>query len=95
MEMTGWLSGQVFLQTVDEHEVQQISDFLNSRNITFHVMTVNERMVVDEAKPEEAVSTDRYSVAIQLAGFPQPLAPLLNELVQRAHGGGWAESTPG
>jgi hypothetical protein len=27
---------------------------------------------------------------IQLGGFPQVLAPALNDLVQRVHGGGWA-----
>lgn len=92
MEMTGWLSGQVFLQTVDQKEVEKISRFLTSRQITFHVLTVNERMVLDLSKPEDAVSTDRYSIAIQLAGFPQALAPLLDELVRRGHGGGWDEA---
>jgi hypothetical protein len=95
MEMTGWLSGQVFLQTVDQQEVQRVSAFLGSRQIAFHVLTVNERMVMDPEKPEDAVSTDRYSIAIQLAGFPQAIAPLLDELVRRAHGGGWDEPTAG
>lgn len=89
--MTGWLSGQVFLQTMDQQEVQQVSNFLSARQIGFHVLTVNERMVLDAGKPEDAVSTDRYSIAIQLAGFPQALAPLLDDLVRRAHGGGWEE----
>jgi len=26
---------------------------------------------------------------VQLAGFPQVVAPVLNDLVQRAHGAGW------
>jgi len=30
MEMTGWLNGQVFLQTVDEKEVGAVSEFLDA-----------------------------------------------------------------
>ncbi|MEP6598444.1 MAG: hypothetical protein ABJB98_03235 [Actinomycetota bacterium] len=89
MEMTGWLSGQVFVQTVDEKEVQQVTAFLNARGITFQLLTMSERMVLDPAQPEGAVSTDRFSIAIQLAGFPQVLAPVLTDLIQRAHGAGW------
>ena len=87
--MTGWMQGQVFVQTVDEQEVQQISAFLNSRGIDFQVLTLSERIVVDEADPASAVSTDRFSIAIQLGGFPQVLSPVLTDLVQRVHGGGW------
>ncbi|MCU1658303.1 MAG: hypothetical protein JWO57_2959, partial [Pseudonocardiales bacterium] len=47
MEMTGWLSGQVFLQTVDEKEVQAVSDFLNARGLAFQVLTLSERMMLD------------------------------------------------
>ena len=36
------------------------------------------------------MSSDRFSIAIQLGGFPQVLAPVLSDLVQRVHGGGWA-----
>jgi hypothetical protein len=47
-------------------------------------------MVLDETRPESAVTSDRFSIAIQLGGFPQVLAPVLSDLVQRVHGGGWA-----
>lgn len=90
MDMTGWINGQVFLQTVDEAEVQQVSAWLNARGISFQVLTLSERMVLDPAKPEDGVTSDRFSVAIQLAGFPQVLAPVLTDLVNRAHGAGWA-----
>jgi hypothetical protein len=87
--MTGWLQGQVFVQTVDEKEVEQITAFLNARQMTFQVLTLSERMVVDERDPASAVTSDRFSIVIQLGGFPQVLAPALNDLVQRVHGGGW------
>jgi hypothetical protein len=89
MEMTGWIAGQVFLQTMDEQEVQQVSGFLNTRGIAFQVLTLSERMGTDPTDPQLGVSTDRYSVAVQLGGFPQVVGPALNELIQRAHGGGW------
>ncbi len=92
--MTGWINGQVFLQTVDEQEVQLIGDVLNARGISFQVLTLSERMMIDPAEPGvgvgSGVSTDRFSVAVQLGGFPQVVGPLLNELIQRAHGGGWS-----
>jgi hypothetical protein len=95
MEMTGWLSGQVFLQTVDEKEVGAVSEFLNARGLTFQVLTLSERMMLDPGDPASAVSSDRFSVAIQVAGFPQVVGPALSELIQRTHGGGWdAEVTP-
>lgn len=89
MDMTGWLSGQVFLSTVDEKEVQAVSAFLNARGLAFQVLTLSERMVLDPQNPQDGVTTDRFSIAVQLGGFPQVLAPVLNDLVQRAHGGGW------
>lgn len=89
MDMTGWVTGQIFLQTVDDDEVKQVSDFLNARSIGFQVLTLSERMTLDPDVPEQAVSSDRFSIAIQLAGFPQVLGPVLSELIQRAHGGGW------
>jgi hypothetical protein len=89
MDTTGWITGQLFLQTVDDGEVQQVSDFLNARGIAFQVLTLSERMTLDPADPEQAVSTDRYSIAVQLGGFPQVVGPVLNELIQRSHGGGW------
>jgi hypothetical protein len=96
MDMTGWLSGQVFLQTVDDKEVEQISAFLNARGIAFQMLTLSERMVLDEADPSTGVSTDRFSVAIQIAGFPQVIGPVVNDLIQRTHGAGWdPEQTTG
>ncbi len=89
MDMTGWVQGQVFVQTVDEGEVEQVTTFLTARGLTFQVLTLSERMVLDEANPDSAVSTDRFSIAVQLAGFPQVVGPLLTDLVQRIHGGGW------
>ena len=89
MEMTGWLSGQVFVQTVDEKEVGAVSEFLNARGLTFQVLTLSERMTLDPSDPASAVTTDRFSVAIQVAGFPQVVGPVLSDLIQRTHGGGW------
>ena len=94
MEMTGWLSGQVFLQTVDDTEVAQASAYLNSRGLPFQVLTLSERMVTDETNPGASVSNDRFSIGVQLAGFPQVIAPALADLVQRAHGGGWDAAPP-
>ena len=90
MDMTGWLQGQVFLQTVDEKEVAAVSAHLNAQGLPFQVLTLSERMVVDDQDPNGGVSSDRFSIAIQLAGFPQVLGPVLNDLIQRAHGGSWA-----
>lgn len=92
--MTGWLSGQVFLQTVDDAEVQAVSTWLNARGIAFQVLTLSERMVLDPQDPSEGVTSDRYSIAIQVAGFPQVVTPVLTDLVNRAHGGGWADEAP-
>lgn len=89
MEMTGWLSGQVFLQTVDEKEVATVSAFLNARGTAFQVLTLSERMVMDDGDPGSTVSTDRFSIAIQVGGFPQVVGPVLNDLIQRTHGGSW------
>lgn len=89
MDMTGWLQGQVFVQTVDEKEVEAVTGFLTEQGLSFQVLTLSERMVVDEGDPSTAVTTDRFSIAIQLGGFPQVLAPVLNDLVQRVHGGTW------
>jgi hypothetical protein len=89
MDMTGWVTGQIFLQTVDEGEVKQVSDFLNARSIGFQVLTLSERMTLDPEIPEQAVSSDRFSIVVQLSGFPQVLGPILSELIQRAHGAGW------
>ena len=94
MDMTGWLNGQVFLQTVDEKEVEQVTAFLNARGLAFQVLTLSERMVVDAGDPAGAVSSDRFSIAVQLGGFPQVLAPVLNDLVQRVHGAGWDPEPP-
>jgi hypothetical protein len=92
MDMTGWVTGQLFLQTVDDDEVKQVSEFLNARGIGFQVLTLSERMSLDGGDandPSQAISSDRFSIAIQLAGFPQVIGPVLSELIQRSHGGGW------
>jgi hypothetical protein len=94
MDMTGWLQGQLFVQTVDEKEVEAVTGFLKERGLNFQVLTLSERMVLDEADPSSAVTSDRFSIAIQLGGFPQVLAPVLSDLVQRVHGGGWDPETP-
>jgi hypothetical protein len=94
MDMTGWLQGQAFVQTVDEKEVEAVTGFLKERGLAFQVLTLSERMLLDETQPESGVSSDRFSIAIQLAGFPQVLAPVLSDLVQRVHGGGWTAEPP-
>jgi hypothetical protein len=93
MDMTGWVTGQLFLQTVDDDEVKLVSEFLNARSIGFQVLTLSERMALDESSqgdPAQSISSDRFSIAIQLAGFPQVIGPILSELIQRSHGGGWS-----
>lgn len=95
MEMTGWLTGQLFLQTVDDKEVQQVSTFLNARGIAFQVLTLSERMVLDPEQPNVGVTTDRFSIAVQIGGFPQVVGPVVNDLIQRAHGAGWDTEQPG
>jgi len=97
MDMTGWVTGQLFLQTVDDDEVKQVSDFLNDRGIGFQVLTLSERMALaagDVDDPTQGVSSDRFSIAIQLAGFPQVVGPVLSELIQRSHGAGWVTESP-
>jgi hypothetical protein len=94
MEMTGWLQGQVFVQTVDEQEVATVTGYLNARGLPFQVLTLSERMVLDQENPESAVTSDRFSIAVQLGGFPQLVGPLLNDLLQRVHGGSWDPETP-
>jgi len=90
MDMTGWISGQVFFQTVDQTEVEQINAFLTSRGILSQVLTQSEHMMLDPSDPSVGVTSERFSIAIQLGGFPQVIGPVLNELIQRAHGAGWA-----
>ncbi len=94
MDMTGWISGQVFFQTVDQTEVEQINAFLGARGIASQILTQSEHMMLDPADPSVGVTSERFSIAVQLAGFPQVIGPVLNELVQRAHGGGWALEEP-
>ena len=89
MEMTGWISGQIFFQTVDQIEVEQINAFLISRGIAPQVLTQSEHMLLDPADPANGVTSERFSIAVQLGGFPQVIGPVLDELIQRAHGGGW------
>ncbi len=90
MDMTGWVTGQLFLQTVDDDEVKQVSDFLNARGIGFQVLTLSERMTMDAEDQTPAISSERFSIGVQLAGFPQVVGPVLSDLIQRSHGGGWA-----
>jgi hypothetical protein len=90
MEMTGWISGQVFFQTVDQGEVEQINAFLTARGIAYQVLTQSEHMMLDPADPSVGVTSERFSIAVQLGGFPQVIGPVLSELLQRAHGGGWS-----
>lgn len=89
MDVTGWITGQVFLNTVDEAEVQLITAYLNAHGMNTQLMTTNEQMVLDAGEPDQAVTTTSYSIAAQVAGFPQVISPVLAELMQRAHGGGW------
>ncbi len=89
MEMTGWISGQVFLQTVDQDEAQQINTFLAARGIVAQTLTQSEHLMLDPADPATGVTSDRFSIAIQLGGFPQVIGPVLDELIQRTHGRGW------
>lgn len=99
MDMTGWVSGQVFLQTVDGTEVERVTEFLNARGLAFQVLTLSERMTVGVEDPTGPgalgeVSADRFSIAIHVSGFPQVVGPLLSDLVQRTHGAGWSHTTP-
>jgi hypothetical protein len=94
MDITGWITGQIFVHTVDEAEVQQITTFLNAQGVPNQVMTTAEQMVLDPAEPGDAVTTTSYSIVAQYAGFPQVVAPVLNDFMQRAHGGGWELPTP-
>jgi len=89
VDVTGWMSGQVFLQTVDENEVSQVSAFLASRGLASQVMTMSEQMVLDPAEPTSSVTTTSYSIMVQLGGFPQMVSQILADLMQRAHGGSW------
>lgn len=91
METTGWLSGQVFFQTVDRAEAEQVNAFLAARGIASQTLTQTEQMLLDPTDPASGVTSDRFSIAVQLAGFPQVIAPVLTELLQRAHGRGWQD----
>lgn len=94
MDVTGWVSGQVFLQTIDENEVQQVSAFLAARGVASQVMTMSEQMVLDPQEPASSVTSTSYSIMVQLAGFPQMVSQLLADLMQRAHGGTWEIEEP-
>lgn len=89
MDVTGWISGQVFLHSVDEAEVQQITEFLAARGIASQVMTMNEQMLLDPARPDASVSSTSYSIVAHVAGFPQVITQVLADLMQRSHGAGW------
>jgi hypothetical protein len=89
VDVTGWMSGQVFLQTVDENEVSKVSAFLAARGLASQVMTMSEQMVLDPTEPASAVTSTSYSIMVQLGGFPQMVSQVLADLMQRAHGGSW------
>lgn len=90
MEVTGWLTGQVFLQTVDQSEAEAITTFLAAAGIASQTLTQSEQMLLDPSDPDSGVSSERFSIAVQLGGFPQVISPVLADLMQRAHGGGWS-----
>jgi hypothetical protein len=94
MDMTGWLTGQVFLQTVDESEAHRASAFLAARGIQCEVLTVSDGIVFDPTDPDDGVHSRRFSVAGQLAGFPQTLAPVLSDLLRRARESDWTFDQP-
>ena len=91
MEITGWLTGQLFLQTLDRAEVEQVSAFLTAHGIVSQTLTQSEHLLLDPADPDSGVTSERFSIAVQLAGFPQVLSPVLADLLQRAHGRGWQD----
>jgi hypothetical protein len=90
MQMTGWLNGQVFLQTVDDAEVAAVTAWLNSKSIAHQVLTASERITMDQSDPASAVTANSYSIAIQISGFPQVVSQVLTDITARAHGGGWS-----
>lgn len=94
MDVTGWVSGQIFLQTVDEDEVARMTAFLAARGLASQVMTMSEQMVLDEQVPDDAVTATSYSVMVQVGGFPQVISQVLADLMQRAHGGSWDPDLP-
>ncbi len=94
MDVTGWISGQVFLHSIDESEVERVTAFLTARGIASQVMTMSEQMVLDPEHPESSVSTTSYSIMVQLGGFPQVIAQVLGDLMQRSHGGSWEIEPP-
>jgi len=94
MDVTGWITGQVFLHSIDEAEVAQVTAFLTERGVSSQIMTTNEQMVLDPSRPADSVSNISYSIVAHVTGFPQVVAPVLADLMQRAHGGGWASEPP-
>ena len=92
--MTGWLAGQIFVQTVDEKEVEAVTGFLNARGLAFQVLTLSERMVLDASDPGSGVRANASVSRFSWPAFPQVLAPALTDLVQRAHGGNWEPEVP-
>jgi hypothetical protein len=89
MDVTGWISGQIFLHSLDEAEVERVTAFLTANGIASQLLTMNEQMVLDPQNPHVSVSSTSFSVMAQVAGFPQVLSQVLTDLMQRAHGGGW------
>jgi hypothetical protein len=95
MDMTGWVDAKIFLQTVDDNEMKAATAYLTSKGIATQMLTLSERMMLDPSQQESAISTERYSIAVPIGGFPQVIGPVLNDLIQRVHGGGWTIDPPG
>lgn len=94
MDMTGWVDAKIFLQTVDELEMQAATAYLGSKGIATQMLTLSERMMLDPEMSDATITSDRYSIAVPIGGFPQAITPILNDIIQRVHGGGWSPEEP-
>lgn len=90
MDMTGWVDAKIFLQTVDDVEMQAATAYLASKGIATQMLTLSERMLLDPSVSDATIMSDRYSIAVPIGGFPQAIAPILDDIIQRVHGGGWS-----
>ncbi|HEY2042551.1 MAG TPA: hypothetical protein VGH11_07730 [Jatrophihabitans sp.] len=95
MEITGWISGQMFLQTVDQADVETVTTFLNARSIPYQILTTTEQVVMEADKPDDSFAVDRFSIAVQLGGFPHIVSQVINDLAHRAHANDWSEPSEG
>jgi hypothetical protein len=91
MEITGWITGQMFLQTVDQADVDAVTGFLSTRGIPFQILTTTEQVVMESDKPDESFAVDRFSIAVQLGGFPHIVSQVINDVAHRAHANDWSE----